>query len=324
MRNLKLLKLVALGFLLTLGQGYFQLAHSKSKQRVRKVAIFVLDGVRLDVLQHVMKRGQAPFIKNIIAKGALAKGHVGPAPHPSISGFGWSSLTRFTVDHGVSENTFAGNRMDRPSFLALAKEQKPSLKTMAMVNWAPVIDHIFKPFDPKKTTQKKSFEHLETTPFNYEADRQVAKTTIRKLKTQKTSPDILFVGYDSTDHKGHEAGYSIKNPGYMTGIAKLSRFSAKIVKAIEARPSFKNEDWLYLVTTDHGGRLRDKTHINPSTEFTRRIWVAAAAGNSKVKLPKTVNAEDVSAIAFKYLGLKAPPYYKGSVAGVKFMDPDQQ
>lgn len=316
MNTCRFSKLVVMGLFLALAHGYPHIAHAK--QRVRKVAIFVLDGVRQDVLQHVIRQGRAPFIKRIIEKGAMAKGHVGPAPNPSISGFGWRTLTGFTTDHGVSDNTFAGNRMDRPSFVALAQKQRPSLKAMAMVNWAPVIDHIFKPFDPKNRTVKKSFGRFETTPFSYRADRKVTAATIKKLKTQKKSPDILFVGYDSTDNRGHAAGYSVKNPGYMQAIEKLSRYSEKIVKAIEARPSFKNEDWLYIMTTDHGGRLRDKTHVNPSTEFTRRTWVAAAASNSKVVLPKTVNAADVSAIAFKFLRLKPPSYYAGNTKGVGF------
>jgi len=290
-----------------------------SQDRVRKVAIFIYDGVRIDALEQLLSQGKVPFVQQILNKGDISRGHAGPATCISCSGPGWKTITSFTPDHGMKDNSFTVMRNDRPTFFNLALKQKPNLKTMAMVHWAPVIDPMFEHFNDDKLSYIRSFEHLETEPYSFAADKAVAQATIAEINKRKSSPDILFVGFDGPDHMGHKVGYSKNKSEYNKAIISSSDLSTKIVRAIQTQPSYKNENWLFIITTDHSGRLFDKHHL-PTTEFTRRTWVAAAATDVKVELPKVTDAKDVSAIAFKYLGLKPPEYYDdGNLEALKFV-----
>jgi len=290
-----------------------------AQDRVRKVAIFVFDGVRIDALEQLVSQGKVPFVQQILKNGDIRRGHVGPATSISYSAPGWKTITSFTPDHGMKDNSFTVMRNDRPSFFNLALRQKPDLKTMAMVNWPPIIDSMFEHFNDDDLSYLRSFGHLETKPYSFAADIGVAQATIAEINRRKSSPDILFVGFDGSDYVGEKVGFSKNLSEYNNAIILASDLSMEIVRAIQAQPSYENEDWLFIITTDHSGRLSDKRHVRPSTEFTRRIWVAAAATDVEVELPKVTDAKDVSAIAFKYLGLKPPAYYDGNLKSLKFV-----
>ena len=55
------------------------------KDRVRKVLIFVYDGVRIDALEQLVSQGKVPFVQHIINNGDISRGHAGPATSISRS-----------------------------------------------------------------------------------------------------------------------------------------------------------------------------------------------------------------------------------------------
>ncbi|MBQ5995692.1 MAG: alkaline phosphatase family protein [Clostridia bacterium] len=76
--------------------------------------------------------------------------------------------------------------------------------------------------------------------------------------------DFIFLTLEYTDHNGHGTGFSLQNPKYVNGFRNADATGAKFIEAIKARPNYKNEDWLILITTDHGGLV--KSHGGPSFE----------------------------------------------------------
>ena len=137
------------------------------------------------------------------------------------------------------------------------------------------------------------------------------------MKNLSELPDINFIGFNETDEYGHKNGFGIKNPSYLQAISTLSELSGEIIERAESL--YPEHDKLYIFTTDHGGRSYDNNHIDPSTEYTRRTWTAAHAPNYDIKnVDKVLNAEDISALAFKFLGLEFPYYYDGKVGQIEF------
>ena len=82
----------------------------------RRVLLILFDGVRFDALDYVVRQNMVPFIKQIIHNGDIRKGHAGPATSISYSAPGWRTITGFTSDHGMIDNSFKIIRDDRKTF----------------------------------------------------------------------------------------------------------------------------------------------------------------------------------------------------------------
>jgi len=84
--------------------------------------------------------------------------------------------------------------------------------------------------------------------------------------------DIIFSIYERPDEAGHAYGYSNDVPEYVESVRLCDKDAYDIIKTIEARESYNTEDWLIIMTSDHGGQ--DKDHGNLS-EDCRFIFIAS-------------------------------------------------
>lgn len=66
-------------------------------------------------------------------------------------------------------------------------------------------------------------------------------------------PTVTFTGYDLSDNNGHNHGYSPKRPEIKAYMHKEDAWFGKMLNAIETRPNYRNEYWLVIFTSDHGG-----------------------------------------------------------------------
>lgn len=83
-------------------------------------------------------------------------------------------------------------------------------------------------------------------------DAAVTELAVEDLGNADCS-DFIFALYESTDEAGHAAGYHPDNETYMNAFAFEDGLARQIVDAIKARPTFAEEDWLILISSDHGG-----------------------------------------------------------------------
>ena len=65
--------------------------------------------------------------------------------------------------------------------------------------------------------------------------------------------NVDLVGYENTDSAGHDFGFSFNSPVYKNAFNKEDNYGYEVIKAIEARETYDTEDWLIIVTSDHGG-----------------------------------------------------------------------
>lgn len=68
--------------------------------------------------------------------------------------------------------------------------------------------------------------------------------------------DLIFAVNEFPDHNGHSYGFGSKDYRYVSCVTNADRYAFKLIEHIEARPEFENEDWLYVITSDHGGHAR--------------------------------------------------------------------
>lgn len=91
-------------------------------------------------------------------------------------------------------------------------------------------------------------------------------------KTAAEDPDVMFFTLEYADHAGHDTGFGNQNSEYVEGCKNDDAYGYDIVKTIEARSTYAQEDWLIVISTDHGGT--GLSHGGQSI-FERTTWLAS-------------------------------------------------
>ncbi|RZJ68651.1 MAG: hypothetical protein EOO50_00285 [Flavobacterium sp.] len=202
-------------------------------QNNRKVLYICIDGCRADALV----AANTPAIDGLLPESIYT--FEGLCAYKTWSGNGWSSMLTGTwhTKHGVTDNTFVGsNYGEYPDFLTRIEAFDPDLRTVTSVLWAPINTTIIQNADLKQT---------------FTTDVAVKNGAVNALTND--DPDVLFVGFDDVDHAGHSFGFAPNVPQYISAIEDTDEHVSDILSALYARPNYENEDWLVVVTTDHGG-----------------------------------------------------------------------
>lgn len=245
---------------------------SSEASKSKHAFVIGLDGVRVDALQ----AADTPVLDGLIAEGAVtydgfAGGELGESTEqPTFSGPGWSSiLTGVWIDkHGVRLNAFDDARFDEyPHFFARVREQKPDAYLASFVTWVPINDEIVASADA-------DLVFPEEEPVD-SATGDIAVTEAVVALMEAEDPDVVFVHLDQIDHQGHVVGFGPDVPEYVEAIEAVDSQIGEMIGAVRARPTYPTEDWLVLVTTDHGGIGRG--HGGQTAE-ERTIFVIARGG----------------------------------------------
>jgi len=83
-------------------------------------------------------------------------------------------------------------------------------------------------------------------------DLAVKDSTINLLNTQANLGAVI-VNFKEVQAAGANGGYVASNATYKDAILKADGYVGDIMTALKARKSYANEDWLVIVTTNHGG-----------------------------------------------------------------------
>lgn len=221
------MKIISLYFLIVLqvSLGYSQIT--------RKILFIGIDGCRADALT----AANTPAIDDLITTSVFSM--EGLCAYKTWSGNGWSSMLTgvWHTKHGVTDNTFTGsNYIAYPDFISRIESFDSSLRTVTSVHWAPINDIIINNADNERT---------------YATDLEVKNGAVDALAND--DPDLLFVAFDDVDHAGHTYGFSPLVPDYINAIEITDTYVGEIIAALHNRSNYANEDWLIVVTTDHGG-----------------------------------------------------------------------
>jgi predicted AlkP superfamily pyrophosphatase or phosphodiesterase len=215
----------------------------------KHVLVIGLDGVRADALT----MASTPHLDALAATGTIghhahAGGKLGTSTEqPTKSGPGWTSmLTGVWVDkHGVRSNAFRKSRIDQfPHFFQRIREVSPSARLSSFSSWQRIHPYIL-----RSTHADTVFSPTEGSVV--ERDAEVTDAIVFHLAQQ--TPTVVFVQLSNGDHAGHAFGFSPESVGYTHAIEVLDEYVGRMVSALQARPSYVEEDWLVLVTADHGG-----------------------------------------------------------------------
>ncbi|WP_198956954.1 alkaline phosphatase family protein [Streptomyces sp. CB01249] len=255
--------------------------------RTPKVLVIGLDGALLARI----KDASAPHLDTLMAGGVTAASRIYADPlAPTLSGPGWATvLTGVWPDkHLVKDNAFTGHAFATyPDFLTRAETAKPALSTYAVSSWAPITDTVLSPA-------------VDTRVSTPSAEYDTGTTSRAVAELRDGNRDAVFVHLDNIDHAGHS--YGAASSQYRAAIETADGQVGQILAAVTGRSTYASEDWLIMVTADHGHT--DAGGHGGNSDPERQTFLIArggaiAAGTTRydIKMP------DVAASALAHLGI---------------------
>ena len=282
-------------------QPYSLKQHSFTQGLIPKALLIGIDGLRADSLQAV----KTPSINYLLNHGAYS--YEAQAGEHTWSGPGWSTILTGVTEakHGVIDNTFSGSHLDKyPSMFDHVAKEKPPLKTASLVSWPELDDHIIKDGWVK-----------EYLPYGQDEDIPIANRAAALLS--RSPVDFLFAYFMSVDMAGHNHGFNHAVPEYRNAIMDVDKYVGKLMRSIARRPQYDRENWLVMMTSDHGGI--GKNHGGTSAEEKTIPFVVCGRGVKKGKILSAPSQVDVVPTLLHHLGVpvKAEWGLDGKVVGLK-------
>lgn len=271
----------------------------------RKVCLVGIDGLRYDI---AIENGAADVLADLAASSAQASMLMDA---PTLSGPGWASLLTGAshAEHCVQDNSFVGNRLSRhPDVLSRAFYADQETSTFAAAGWPPLVDPAgVGPVIHNRVEQQRAGLHgvvvRDGETYGYRrADAEVAG--VAALVLAQEAPDASFVYFCEADEAAHI--YGAQSPEYREAIGRVDTHLADLISVIRARSQSEAEDWLLVVTTDHG-HLDVGGHGGGEPEVRRSFIVAHGFSAEVVGLPQRLHPTELTPLLLEYLS--------GNIAG---------
>ncbi len=267
-------------------------------ERTAKVLLIGIDGVRPDVLTAV----ETPNIDALSGAGTMTARTT--TTTPSVSGPAWSSMLTgvWPEKHGVTNNDYTDRNFGPyPDFLTRLELINPSYSTFAAIDWLPLV-HI----EGDRTLLSEQIDSIvEFDGYELgwaEADEAVASAAARVLRL--SDPDAAFVYLGTPDEVSHQNG-SIGNE-YRQAITLADRHVGLLINAIRARPTFGSENWLVVISTDHG-RTTEGGHGGDSPE-EMTTFIVVSGQTATMSTPDGPSfIVDIVPTLLQHLGIEVDP-----------------
>lgn len=222
----------------------------------KKAIIIGYDGCRADVLTEMQSENSV--ISALLKDGAsINLAYCGGVNYPAentqdtSTAPGWCSiLTGVWADkHGITANSITKS-LEYKTLLTTLVEDGTIDNSTFITRWK---GH----FDKKNATYNDEKAYCEENNLNVSFNRckndEASKEYTLNEIGKKDCADFIFVIYEPTDSTGHDLGFTINNPKYKESFKTADLYGMETLNAIKQREAYNTEDWLIIVTSDHGG-----------------------------------------------------------------------
>ncbi|MBO4287142.1 MAG: alkaline phosphatase family protein [Kiritimatiellae bacterium] len=135
-----------------------------------------------------------------------------------------------------------------PSWLARLVEAQPDKKALYTYSWTGDTR-----LSPHPNVRNMPLTTVVTNNWPVGGSYEQNATAIPKLMAAPDAPDAVLYFIDIGDWGGHRSGFYPYGGEYVHDMRLADRIIGDTLAAIASRPGFKDEDWLVMVTSDHGG-----------------------------------------------------------------------
>ncbi len=241
----------------------------------KKAIVIGYDGCRADALAFTQKNFSG--VNKMLSDGAsLNYVYCGGVNYPAVNtqdtstAPGWCSLLtgEWADKTGITGNGITKSLEYKTLMTALTENG-----TIDSANFITIWGGHF---DDDNSTYKLEKAYCEENGLNVKfnlcsTNTLSANKAIADIR-QADCSDFIFAIYEGTDGAGHGFGFSTNNPIYQAGYQLNDALAYSTINAIENRDTYETEDWLIIITSDHGGF--GTGHGGPSIQ-ERMVFVVA-------------------------------------------------
>lgn len=159
----------------------------------------------------------------------------------------WTSLTTgVSFDkHKVENESFIRNTsLDNtqlqipffPTIFFQLNKTRPDLKTVTVSSWDPLSQLLLIHANKR---------------IDVSTDAQAKDSIIKQLVT--TDPSLALVTFRSVLDAGVSNGFTDQNSSYVAAVNTVDAYIGEIVESLKLREKYSKEDWLVIITSNHGG-----------------------------------------------------------------------
>lgn len=255
-----------------------------------KTLFVIVDGIPADVIERLA----TPAIDSISAEGGYTRAYVGGAvgqstESPTVSAVGYLSLITGTWanKHGVRQNYGITPNYQYWDIFRAAKHSDSALVTGIYSTWIDNRKVLIGNGKPEAGGDKLDivvdgfevdpdfYPELESIDRIQQVDARVVAEAASSL--ENNGPDLSWVYLQHTDDIGHRFGDSDRMD---EAVLWMDRQVGHLWSAVQAREAeHPDEDWLVIVTTDHGRDAQTGRDHGGHSERERTIWIATNGDN---------------------------------------------
>lgn len=305
---------------------FYLAACSPQNPQPEKKAVFILvDGISADILESV----ETPNLDSIISSGSYSRAYVGGeiggySESPTVSAVGYNHLLTGTWSnkHNVYDNDIESPNYNYWNIFRLFKYQYPEKQVAIFSSWT---DNRTKLIGEGLTQAGSlvmdiAFDGLELDSLTYpqedgyiqKIDDEISKQAAESLLND--GPDLSWVYLWYPDDTGHNFGETAE---HFESIRVADRQIGRIWDAVQEREKNYNEDWLIIVTTDHGRRLPDGKDHGGQSDRERMTWVATNEENVNTYFKQSTPAiVDIYPTLARHLNVKIAANLERELDGV--------
>ncbi len=220
----------------------------------KKCIVIGYDGARADAIDFRADNGAVNFLAN---QGMCKLSYAGGAnvPLPNIqqtsTAPGWCSILtgELGLKTGVLGNGMPMNEGYESLVTSLITSGRAD-KTSFLTSWG---GH----FVDEDSTYHAEMLAAQSKGLNANyaclADDQAVVNGALSEVLDPNGSDFIFAILEGCDHNGHTTGFSYFNPDYQNAFTQCDEDAMLIIDNIMNRANYNLEDWLIIVTSDHGG-----------------------------------------------------------------------
>lgn len=298
--------------------------------KTRKAVFIIIDGVPADMIERL----NTPTINRIASQGAYARAYTGGevggySQTPTISAIGYTNLLTATW---LNKHNVGGNPNLKPNYnywtiFRIAKEQKREYKTAIYSSWTDnrtvllgegkketghlKIDYVCDGFDldTLRFPQKDKELHI------FDIDEHVSKQAAQGIRND--APDLSWVYLWYTDDAGHIEGNGSFFDEYTQ---KADLQIERIWQAVQYREKYFDEEWMVVVTTDHGRTESGYGHGGQS-ERERTTWIATNQQVNEHFRKGVLSITDITPSICRFMDFEVPRDVLWEQDGIPFIGP---